>query len=143
MRAMPVVVMNPTTEHGGALRGMLVGDAIGPLAQCRLDEALGFAIGLRSVGTSEFVLELQPVTRGCEAFRAESRTVICEHSTHRYAQMAEIADAGVQEGDRAGAAFIGFHLGKANARVVVDGDKQVFPSGADRVMRASGNTLAH
>ena len=34
MRAMPVVVMNPTTEHGGALRGRLVGDAIGPLAQC-------------------------------------------------------------------------------------------------------------
>jgi len=38
---------------------MIVGDAISPFAQCRLDEALGFAIGLRPVRPSEAVLKLE------------------------------------------------------------------------------------
>ena len=49
----PVVVMDPTLEHGGALLGMSIEPTIGPLAQGRLDEALGFAICLGAVGAGE------------------------------------------------------------------------------------------
>ena len=57
MRAVPVVVMDPAIEHLGALRGVVVRDAVGPFAQRRLDEALGLAIGLGPVGSGEAVLE--------------------------------------------------------------------------------------
>src|SRR5215510_6163140 len=33
VRAMPVVVVGPAFEHGGSLRGMVVDDSVGPLAQ--------------------------------------------------------------------------------------------------------------
>ncbi len=46
MGAVPVVVVDPLLERRSALRGVLVGEAVGPLAQRRLDEALGLAVGL-------------------------------------------------------------------------------------------------
>lgn len=47
--AMPVVVMGPSPEHGSALGGTAVRDAIGPFPQCRLNEALSLAVRLRPV----------------------------------------------------------------------------------------------
>ena len=56
---MPVVVMNPGVELVAALKGGLVYEAIGPLAQCRLDEALCLAVSLRAVGAGKAVIDLQ------------------------------------------------------------------------------------
>ena len=56
---MPIVVMNPAIKHGGALRRMIVGDAVGPLAQRGLDEALGLAVSLGPVRPGKAVLEPQ------------------------------------------------------------------------------------
>jgi hypothetical protein len=44
MRAMPVVMMDPAIEHLCALRGIIVGDAVGPFAKRRPDEALSLAV---------------------------------------------------------------------------------------------------
>src|SRR6266581_5303678 len=51
MGAMPVVMMIPARQHRRARGRMMVWDAVGPFAQRRLNEALGFAIGLRAIGT--------------------------------------------------------------------------------------------
>jgi hypothetical protein len=44
VRAMPVVVVDPAIKHGGSVLGMVIDGAVGPFAQRRLDEALGFAV---------------------------------------------------------------------------------------------------
>ena len=46
---MPVVVMNPGVELVSALQRVLLGEAVGPLAQRRLDRAHGVAVGLWAI----------------------------------------------------------------------------------------------
>jgi len=53
----PVVVMLPAGQGVGAMGRVLVRPAVGPLSQGGLDEAFGLAVGLRSVGSSELVLD--------------------------------------------------------------------------------------
>ena len=67
VRAMPVVMVRPASEHGGSLRGSAIGDAVGPLAQGGLDEALGLAIGLWPIRPGKAVLEPKPLTGVGEA----------------------------------------------------------------------------
>ena len=50
MGAMPIVVVKPDGQFGGALIGCVVGSRVGPLAQARLDQALGLSVGLGRVG---------------------------------------------------------------------------------------------
>ena len=76
MQAMPVVVMTPALEHVLAFSRMVVRDSIGPFAERGLDEAFGFAVGLRPVGAGEAVRELQLCTGLFECFGAEGRAVI-------------------------------------------------------------------
>lgn len=59
MRAVPVVVMLPLGQHHCPLGRVVVGDAVGPLAQCALDEALGLAVGLGPVGAGALVHDAQ------------------------------------------------------------------------------------
>ena len=42
---MPVVVVEPGVEMGGAVWGGKVGAGVGPFAEGSLDEALGLAVG--------------------------------------------------------------------------------------------------
>jgi hypothetical protein len=51
--------MYPSIEMVGTLERVLVDEAIGSLAQCRLDETLGLAVGLRTVGSGEAMFDLQ------------------------------------------------------------------------------------
>src|SRR5688572_14203512 len=97
MGSMPVVVMYPALEHGGALRGMAVRDAVGPFAKRRLDEALSLAVGLRPVGLGEAVPESQVAAGGREALGAERRAVVGQHALGTYAKGAEVADGVAQE----------------------------------------------
>ena len=76
MRAVPVVVMDPGIELIGALEGVLVDEAVGPLAQGRLYEALGFAVGLRAVGSSKAMFDVQFGTSLGEVFGTKRRTVV-------------------------------------------------------------------
>ena len=84
MRAMPVVVMDPALEHCGTLGGVVVGDAVGPLAQSRLDEALGLAVGLRPVGRVKLCLssELRRLRR--KGFEQKHGAVVGQDALHAY-----------------------------------------------------------
>ena len=53
VRSMPVVVVEEGGQMGRTHGGVLVGASVGPFAQGGLDEAFGFAVGLRSVGAGE------------------------------------------------------------------------------------------
>ena len=90
--AMPVVVVNPALEHGVALRGMIGGDAVGPLAKGRLDEAFGLAVALGPVRSGETVPDAQASAGPCEVSGAESRTIVGENAPHVNPQGAEVGD---------------------------------------------------
>lgn len=62
----PVVAMQPGGQVPGALLGAVVGKRVGPFAQGSLDQALGFAIGPRCVGSGALIPQAQPPTQAGE-----------------------------------------------------------------------------
>lgn len=66
VRSSAVVVGQENGEPGRALVAVGVGSGIGPFTQTRLDEALGLAVGLRAVGSSETVFDAQDLAGSCE-----------------------------------------------------------------------------
>ena len=58
MGAVEVVVVQPRVELLMALERGLVGAGVGPFSQGGLDEALGFAVGARSIGPGEAVFDV-------------------------------------------------------------------------------------
>src|SRR4029078_12989863 len=127
---MPVVVMNPSVERGRSLRGMLIGNAAGPFPQRRLDEALGFAVGLRPIGAREQMLQSQSAPGAGKYFRAEHRTVVSQDAADGDSELREILHGGHQESDR-----IPRGLGRLERRQTAPGmiiyrHKQELPAGA-------------
>lgn len=53
VRSVPVVAIEPRLEMLAPVSGVGISLGVGPFAQRGLDEALGFAIGARGVGTGE------------------------------------------------------------------------------------------
>jgi len=68
--------MDPGVELVRALAGVLIDEAVGPLAQRRLDETLGLAVGLRSVGSSEAMFDLQLAAGLGEVFGTKRPAVV-------------------------------------------------------------------
>ena len=68
---MPFVVVLPARQGLGSLGWVLVRPAIDPLTQCRLDEPLGLAIGLRPVRPGEVVSYAQRLAGRSELPRTE------------------------------------------------------------------------
>ena len=68
MRSVEIVVVEEEGEEGSAVIAGVIGTSISPFAGDGLDEALGFAIGLRAIGTSEEVTEAEIVAGGGEEF---------------------------------------------------------------------------
>jgi hypothetical protein len=117
--------------------------SISPLAKGGLDEALGFAIGLGSIGLGEEMADLAKTQSGSEEVRAISRTVVGHEALNLDAQRGEVSQSVAQEGDGAGSAFIGKDLSEGNAGGIVDGDMDVFPAGtAGLVGRVTGKAMA-
>jgi hypothetical protein len=54
--------------------------------------------------------------------------VVGHHTLHLDAKAFVIGERGPEEGDRAALLLVEHHLGKGNARVIVDADVQVFPA---------------
>lgn len=50
MWSLLIVELEPSGELGGAALGVSIGQRIDPFVRQRLDEALGFTVGLRGVG---------------------------------------------------------------------------------------------
>lgn len=59
MRAVPVVIVEEGGEASGTLIGVGVSMSVGPFAEGGLDEVFGLAIGFRSIGASEALLEAE------------------------------------------------------------------------------------
>ena len=76
MRSVPVVMVVPAIERLGSLSGVLIGVAVGPLAQRRLDEALSLAVGLRLVGPREAMTHTERFASGGEVLGSEGRAVV-------------------------------------------------------------------
>ena len=90
----PVVVMRPARAHGGAHRGVVVGDAVSPLAQRRLDKTLGLAVGLGAVRSGKDMFATQVPAGLGEVPVAEGRAVVGKQAAYAHAQSAEVG-AGV------------------------------------------------
>src|SRR5882672_12019791 len=128
VRAVPVVVVNPALEHRGALRGMVVGNSVGPFAQGRLNESLGFAVGLRAIGPREGVFDAQAPAGVSKAPGSEGCAVVREHSSHRHSERGKVGGVSTQEGRGVVAAFSTMHLGKADTRMIIDANEQELPT---------------
>ena len=67
---MPIVSVQPTGEVLAALAGVVVGACVGPFAQRGLDEAFGFTVGSRGIGSGADMAQFQSSAQFCEVFRA-------------------------------------------------------------------------
>lgn len=118
--------------------------AVGPLAQSSLNEALGLAIGLWPIGSRELVFDPQLGAGLSEGERVKGRSVVGEHALYGDTQRGVIGDGSSQEAHGAVFALIGVHVGESDARMVVDGHKQVFPAHAAGALAIIGcDSMTH
>src|SRR3954463_8885806 len=115
MRSMPVVVVSPVIQGLGSLTRSLIDEAVSPLPESRLNEALTLAIGLRPVGPREAVLDVQLPAGGGKVAGTERRAVVGQQALDGDAQGLVIGDRIVQELDSAGLGLVRQHLGVADA----------------------------
>src|SRR5262245_33634479 len=141
---MPVVVMGPTIKHCRALPRVMVRDAVGPLTQSRLNEPFRLAIGLWAEEARELMMDSELGTGRGEAMRAEGRSVVGQDAMDLHPEAGEILDTGLQEGAGAARAFISLHLGETETSVIVDRNKQTFPTDTAHGMAAiAGDPMTH
>src|ERR1700730_8594063 len=126
---MPVVVMEPVGERGGALTRGRVRLGVGPLPEAGLDEALGLAVGPGRVRLSAQMTDLELCAGVSEGMRDVRRPIVGHDALDAYAAALEVGDGRFEEGGRGITAFIGSDAGERQAGVVVDGDVDVLPAG--------------
>src|ERR1700676_3540947 len=88
---------------------------VGPLAQGSLNEAFRLAVGARSVGTGEAVLNAELEAGGAELSGAIAGAVVGEQAANGDAVLGVKGDGGVQEGDGGFALLVGQHAGEGEA----------------------------
>ena len=139
---MPVVMVNPGVEGCRTLGGILIDEAVRPLAQRRLDETLGLAVGLRTVRPRKAMFDAQPTTGRGEVARAKGRTIVGEQPFDPHPEGFVVGDGIVQKLHRAALGLVREHVGEADASVVVDRHKQHFPASAfDRIATIAGDAM--
>ena len=118
--------------------------SVGPFAQGGLDEALGLAVGFRSVEAGEAVPEAEGGDLGGHGAGAVGGTVVRVDALDADAEFFEEGQGGVEEGDDTACGFIREELCEGDARVVVDGDVEVFPACAAGViaLAVTGDAVA-
>ena len=107
MRAVPVVVVQPSGEVGFALGGGVVGNSVGPFSEVSLNESLGFAVSPGSVRPGKAVAEAELITDLAEGFGAVATAVIGQHSLKADAESLVILDSSLEESHGRGMALIG------------------------------------
>ena len=117
---------------------MGVGVSVGPFAQGGLDEALGLAVGLWSVGSGEAVLEAESGDGGAHGVGAVAGTVVGGDALSVDAVSFEEGQGGVEEGDGTAGGFVGEELREGAAGVIVDGDVEELKSRPRGCGRAGG-----
>ena len=140
MGTVEVVMLQPGQEMLIAFVGVEVMANVGPLAQGGLNEAFGLAVGARSVGAGEAVLDAELEAGGAEVAGTIAGTVVGEQAANGDAVQGVEGECGVQEGDGGFALLVGQHAGEGKAGVIVDGDVQRLPAGELRA--AAPTTVA-
>ena len=127
---MPIVSVQPTGEVLAALAGVVVGACVGPFAQRGLDEAFGFAVGSRGIGSGADMAQFQSSAQFCEVFRAVAGAVVGHDAGEGDSEGLEVAQGVDERATGAVSGLAGLDASKAYPGVIVDGHMHVFPSGA-------------
>ena len=120
--AVEIVVVEIEWEEGSALVRGVVRTRISPLAGEGLDEAFGFAVGLRAIGSGEEMAEAQLVAGSGEELGAISGTAVGEDALDGDAMILVEGDGLLQGGHDAGDFFIGKEGGKSDSGMIINGD---------------------
>ena len=99
MRADEVVVVGPGSESEVALVGVGPVRDVGPLAQSGLDEAFGFAVGLRRVRTSASMFEAECVAGLAKVMGAIAAAVVGEQSADGDAMASKKVNGPLEKGN--------------------------------------------
>src|SRR2546422_10596864 len=116
----------------------VVGEAVGPLAQQRLHERLGLAIGLWSSGAGVTAADAKLGAGSSPGVGAVAIAVVREHALDRDPALAVPGLCPAQEGHAVGGALAGEQLGVGQTRVVVDREVEVLPAGVPVTAAGSG-----
>jgi hypothetical protein len=127
--------MYPLFEQGLALVGMVVGEAIGPLTQGRLDESFSLTVCSGCVRSSKDVLESQAITCSLEHFSSECAAIVGHHSAHAHTEVAEIGYGIFEKLHGAAHALIGMQLRYGDTGMVINAYKQELPTDASGALR--------
>ena len=125
---------------------MLEGSGISPFSQRGLDEAFGFAVGLRGVRLNPDVLDSEQFASAGEGFGEVAATIVSHDAFDGNAEAPEVGDGGEQERDGAFLLLVGEDLSTRYPRMVVDSDVDEFPActlTAAIACTASGDAVAH
>lgn len=118
-----VVVVKPLREGTAALLVGAVEARVGPFREEGLDEPLGFAVGLRAVGSSDLVADPKGLGRSAElSGEAIGHGPVGHHPLNAYPLLPEEGGRGEHEPGSGGTAGIGQDLGEGQAGRIVDGD---------------------
>ena len=126
MWAVEVIVVEVEGETSSAVVAGVIRAGVGPFASNGLDEAFGFAVGLRTIGTGEEMFESQLVAALSKAFGAVGRALVGEEGLDVDVMGFIKGDGLVECGQDAGGFLIGKEGGKGDAGMVIDGDVQAF-----------------
>lgn len=130
MGASPVVLVDIVEEVGVTVVAGAVEVSVGPFSGEGLDEAFGFAVGLRAVGSGEEMFYTELEAGRFEGFRGVGGTVV-GHDAGDFDFMLGVEGEGLDEsGDDARDGLIFVDTSEAEAGVVVDRDVEGFGAGA-------------
>lgn len=143
MRSPEIVVVEESREAVGSLDRGCIGSFVGPFAQEGLDESFGFSVGLRAVGTSTEVAQLELLAGGFEPVRDVAGAVVGHDGLDTYAAALEPGDRAFEKAGGGRGSFIGEDLRVGEAGSIVDGHVNELPSDASRVLPTiAGDAMA-
>ena len=130
MRPGAIVVLEPAGEDRRALRGGVVRPDVGPFAQGRLDEALGFAVRAGCVRPGALVPDMQGATGRAKAAGDVARSIVRQHAPDLDAVGAEPLQGPTEKAGHRQASFVGQQLDIGDPGMVIDRDMQTLPANA-------------
>ena len=143
MRTMPVVVMKPRGELIVALLGIEISARVDPFSESGLNEAFGFTVGARGIGTGEAVTQAQGEDGFAEGMGTIAVAVVGEQAANANTQAGVMRETGVEESDGGNGGAVGPDLAESQAGMIVDGDVEAFPAGMVFAAAAAVGTSDH
>ena len=127
---MEVIVMKVKRKEDSTMVTGAIRSGIGPLPSDGLDEAFGFAIGLRTIGFGEAMFDAELLAGLGEEVGAISRAAVSEDALDVDAMILVEADGLLESVEDAGDLFVGKQTGEGEAGMIVDGDVKGLDAGA-------------